>query len=99
MQRKIHSRRLIIEQLEKRFKTIMIGSLARFEKEFGYLWNNDEDPNTDQEVFFRDKWEDLRHELLDHGNDQMRNGVQDLNDYLNHVEKYNLQIYYNRGEE
>ena len=30
-----NSRRQIIEQIETRFKTIMIGSLARFEKEFG----------------------------------------------------------------
>lgn len=93
-----HSRRQITEQIEKRFKTIMIGSLARFEQEFGYLWNNEEEPNTQQEIYFREKWEDLRNDLLDHGNNQIRNGIQDLNKYLNGVEKYNLQIFYNQDK-
>lgn len=92
------SRRHIIEQLEKRFKTVMIGALARFENEFGYLWNNNDEPSSGQEAYFRDKWEDLRSDLLDHGNDQMRNGIEDLNRYLNGVEKYHLQIFYNKGD-
>jgi len=93
-----HSRRQIMDQIEKRFKTIMIGSLARFEKEFGYLWNNEEEPNTKQEVYFREKWEELRNDLLDHGNNQIRHGLQDLGRYLSSVEKYNLQIFYKQPE-
>ena len=76
----------------------MIGSLSRFENEFGYLWNNEEEPSNNQEKYFSDKWEDLRHDLLDHGNDQIRNGIQELNNYLNKVEKYNLQIFYNQDQ-
>jgi hypothetical protein len=95
---KNHNRRQIVEQMEKRFKTIMIGALARFENEFGYLWNGDEDPSNGQEAYFRDKWEDLRSDLLDHGNAQIRNGIQDLNNYLNQVDKYHLKIFYNQGE-
>ena len=95
---KNQSRRQMIEQMEKRFKTTMIGALARFENEFGYLWNGDQEPSDGQEAYFRDKWEDLRSDLLDHGNDQMRNGIQDLNNYLNKMEKYHLQIYYNKGD-
>jgi len=93
------SRRQIMEQIETRFKTIMIGSLSRFEKEFGTLWNNDNDPTTDNEAYFRDKWEDLRHDLLDHGNNQIRQGLEELDKYLNNVEKYRLQVFYNHNKE
>lgn len=93
-----YSRQQIIHQIEKRFKTLMIGSLSRFENEFGYLWNNENEPTNNQEKYFRDKWEDLRHDLLDHGNDQIRNGLQELTNYLNKVEKYNLQIFYNQDQ-
>jgi hypothetical protein len=92
-----NSRRQIMEQIETRFKTIMIGALARFEKEFGNLWNNNEEPNNNQEAYFRDKWEDLRHDLLDHGNNQIRQGLEELNIYLNGVEKYRLQVFYNQN--
>lgn len=98
MRKNNYSRREILDTIEKRFKTIMIGGLARFEQEFGHLWNNEEAPNTEQEAYFRDKWEDLRNDLLDHGNNQIRNGIKDLNVYLNNVEKYNLQIFYNKGD-
>jgi|APGre2960657404_1045060.scaffolds.fasta_scaffold00218_6 hypothetical protein len=91
------SRRQIIDQMETRFKTIMIGSIARFEKEFGALWNNNNEPTNDQEVYFGDKWEDLRQDLLDHGNNQIRQGLEELNMYLNSVEKYRLQVFYNQN--
>jgi hypothetical protein len=93
------SRREIIEQIEIRFKTIMIGSLARFEKEFGHLWNNNAEPSNNQEEYFSEKWEDLRHDLLDHGNNQIRQGIEELNMYLNNVEKYRLQVFYNHNKE
>lgn len=93
------SRRQIIEQIETRFRTIMIGALARFEKEFGGLWNNNHDPSNDQELYFRDKWEDLRSDILDHGNNQMRQGLEELTEYLNTVEKYRLQVFYNHNKE
>lgn len=92
-----NSRRQIIEQIETRFKTIMIGALSRFEKEFGILWNDDKEPTNNQEAYFRDKWEDLRHDLLDHGNNQIRQGLDELNAYLNGVEKYRLQVFYNQN--
>jgi hypothetical protein len=97
MNNKYISRRHIIEQMEKRFKTIMIGGLSRFEKEFGYLWEGENgEPVTEKDIYFRDKWEDLRNDLLDHGNYQIRNGLEELEKYLNKVEKYNLQIFYNQ---
>lgn len=78
----------IISNLEKRFKTLMIGSISRFEQSFGYLWNHGYEPTDDKEEFFRDKWEDLRYDLLNHGNNQIRLAINDLNDYIKNESKY-----------
>lgn len=83
-----------LDKLETRFKTIMIGSLARFENSFGYLWNEDDDPRTDQEAFFRDKWENVRTDILNHANNQIRQGLEDVSRFLDQAEKYTLKFIY-----
>ena len=52
------SQEQLLQNLEKRFKTLMIGSMFRFEQSFGYLWNHGHEPTDQKEEFFRDKWED-----------------------------------------
>jgi hypothetical protein len=96
--RQNYSRRQVVQQLETRFKTLMIGCLSRFEAEFGTLWNNELEPSNTQEEYFRDKWEELRHDILDHGNNQMRQGLEELAEYLNSVDKYHLQVFYNQNK-
>lgn len=60
--------------LEKRMKTIMIGSLARFEENFDYLWEED-GKLTDK---FYDLWQKTREEILDYGNNQIRIAKKDI---------------------
>jgi hypothetical protein len=79
----------LINDIEKRMRTLMIGSIARFEESFGYLWKHGDEPSTKQENLFRDKWEDLRYELLNHGNHQIRSAVNELRSYVNNQNKYN----------
>lgn len=78
----------ILLDIEKRFKTLMIGSLSRFEQSFGYLWNHGHEPTNEKEEFFRDKWEDLRYDLLNHGNNQIRLAISELSDALDKESKY-----------
>lgn len=78
----------ILQNIEKRFKTLMIGSISRFEQAFGYLWNHGHEPTNEKEEFFRDKWEDLRYELLNHGNHQIRSAINELDNFINHESKY-----------
>ena len=68
----------IILDVETRFKTTMIGALARFEESFGHLW---EDPWTDQEEY-ADLWEYTRNAILNNGNKQMRAATEDLSKIL-----------------
>lgn len=78
----------LVKDLETRFKTLMIGSLSRFENSFGYLWNHGDDPKTDSQEEFRDKWEDLRTDILNHGNNQIRQAVDELLFYFENKDKY-----------
>jgi hypothetical protein len=79
----------IVKTIEKRFKTLMIGSIFKFENSFGYLWNHGHEPTDQKEEFFRDKWEDLRYEILNHGNNQIRLAVSELKQYITNESKYN----------
>jgi hypothetical protein len=67
--------------LTKRFQTTMIGALFEFEKNFGYLWGQNKDPDqplTAQEEQYRLIWDDIRNQILNNGNHQLRKCIADL---------------------
>jgi hypothetical protein len=81
--KKNNSRKSVIQQLSKRFQTTIIGSLARFEDQFGYLWGLNSDKElTDRQKEFLDLWEYTRTSILNHGNNQMRDAIDEVVDYL-----------------
>lgn len=90
------SRKSIIHQLAKRFETTIIGSLARIENNFGYLWaHNSDNELTAQQKKFEDLWEFTRTSILNHGNKQMREAIDDVLTYLeqeNDELKYKLTL-------
>ena len=64
-----------IECAIKRLKTVMIGSLSKVENSLGYLWaqhKNENEQLTDQELYFDNVWQDIRNNILNHGNKQIR---------------------------
>lgn len=82
----------IIQQISKRFETTIIGSLARFEDSFGYLWgHNSSKELTQQQQDFLDMWETIRTSILNHGNNQMRLAIDDI---IQHIEQENEQYKY-----
>jgi hypothetical protein len=78
----------IIKDIETRLRTVMIGSLSRIENKFGYLWNHGDEPQNDNQLVFADMWEDLRLSILNHGNKQIRDSIQDLEDFFYYQNKY-----------
>jgi hypothetical protein len=77
----------LINQITKRFQTTIIGSLARFEDNFGYLWGfNSDKPLTDKQIEFAEMWEYVRTSILNHGNNQMRSAIDEI---IDHIEKEN----------
>jgi hypothetical protein len=90
----------LIKDIEKRCTTLMIGSLARFEDNFSYLWENN-NHNTEK---FEQLWEDTRHEILNFGNYQIRSIVEDLfrhflNQNDNNKFHYQLPVNYNNNKQ
>jgi hypothetical protein len=78
----------LIKDLETRLRTVMIGSISRIEDTFGYLWNHGNEPSTKNQEIFADRWDDLRLTILNHGNRQIREAINDLQKFFHHEEKY-----------
>ena len=83
--------------ITKRFQTTMIGALHEFEKTFGHLWGHDknEDFLTESEEEFRYRWENVRNQILNNGNNQLRKCLTDLermSDQQNNT-KYHYKFY------
>lgn len=78
--------------LKKRFQTTMIGALHEFEKVFGYLWGQNKNPDflTENEEDFRDRWDSVRNQILNNGNNQFRKCLSDLDRPHN---KYHYKFY------
>ena len=69
-----HKRERERENVERRFRTCFIGALDSIEHHLGYLWGDDVDEAdlTSQERRFLKIWKELRMEILDKGNNQLR---------------------------
>jgi hypothetical protein len=91
-----NNRKGIINQISKRFQTTIIGSLARMEDNFGYLWGHNSDKElTEKQQEFADLWEYTRTSILNHGNNQMREAIDEVIDYIekeNELYKYHFII-------
>jgi hypothetical protein len=77
--------------LTKRFQTTMIGALFEFEKAFGYLWGHlkEEEDLTDTELDFLDRWDNVRNQILNNGNGQLRKAISDLGHSVKYKYKFN----------
>lgn len=80
--------------LTKRFQTTMIGALFEFEKMFGYLWGHDKDEKdlTDKELDFLDRWDMVRNQILNNGNNQLRKAIVDLTKSQGNI-RYKYKFY------
>lgn len=88
--------------ITKRFQTTMIGALHQFEKYFGYLWGigMDEDEMTDQQLDARDRWELARNQILNNGNNQLRQMLLDIENNHNNIKtQYKYKFYTNTRNE
>ena len=85
--------------LTKRFQTTMIGALFEFEKAFGHLWGHTKEENdlTDNQMDFLDRWDDVRNQILNNGNNQLRKAISDLSHSVKYKYKFNNKNYRNEG--
>lgn len=94
-------KRLILEQrsklrlkkdIKKKIETTMIGSLASIEKFFGSFWGHNEDGQTPEKAAIKEIYEELRSEILDKGNVQIKNAELDIESYDVTWNKYHYNI-------
>jgi hypothetical protein len=95
----------ILQFIETRIKTTMIGSLAKFEQYFGYLWEE----NSSKRLEYEELWEQARNAILNNGNHQIRLALDELVDFLENNppkqnrktfrEKYRYKFYFNNGDQ
>ena len=90
------NKRQILKAAETRFKTIMIGSIARVEDYFGYLWAHGKDAPTERQEEFRALWDELRNEILNHGNFHIRKGLDEIEEWVDYNnERYEYKFIMN----
>lgn len=66
----------------QKMRTIMIGSLDAIEKGLGFLWGHDENKVlSEEEEELKKIFEQVRHDILNLGNNQIRNVEKELEQY------------------
>ncbi len=97
------SKKRLLNNIEKKFNTTIIGSLAAFEEEFGFLWGHgipynqlDEDQRE-----LRSIWKNVRTRILDLGNSNLRGSQSEIAQYTMHWNRYvmNFKLFNKDNEE
>lgn len=71
------SKKLLLDEITKRIKTTMIGSLDSIEKTFSSYFSSE-----DTRLDFLEKFKEARKRILDLGNEQMLKVKDELEDYI-----------------
>lgn len=88
------SKKKLMNEIQKKIKTTMIGALATFESTFGHLWghNKDVESLTAEEKQLREMWEQARTTVLDKGNNQARMAMSEIAQYTLVWNKYHFEL-------
>jgi len=87
-----NSKKRLMANITKKFKTTMIGALAQFEKEFGYLWGMKNTDLTEEQKKFFIKWQAVRTEILNNGNSQLRACLEEISQYTMKWDRYHTDF-------
>jgi len=85
---KVDSKERLKTIARKKIQTTMIGALDTIEKKLGFLWEGD----TKQEKQLKEIYDVVRQEILDRGNDQIRNLDNEINQYDVEWLRYHLTL-------
>jgi transcription termination factor Rho len=85
---KMDSKERLKKIARKKIQTTMIGALDTVEKHLGFLWEDD----SAQSKQLREIYANVRQEILDRGNDQIRNLDNELNQYDIEWLRYHLTL-------
>jgi len=87
------SKQRLLKIGQKKIQTTMIGALSSVEKHFGFLWGHEqEDELTAEQQHVKSLFEEIRAEILDRGNNQIRNLEAELAHYDVNWLRYHISI-------
>lgn len=93
------SKHRLKEIAKKKIQTTMIGALDSIEKFFAFLWQPDRNGRISEEgKIMKNKYEKAREEILDRGNNQIRNLNNEIDQYDIEWLRYNLTLPINRSK-
>ena len=84
------SKEKLLKATKKKVQTTMIGALHSVGQHLGFLWNVD-NPGPEENQL-REIFEDLRSEILDRGNNQIRNLESEFANYEIIWKKYSMKL-------
>ena len=83
----------LTKNCKKKIQTTMIGALSSIEDHLGFLWGHKSDEAlSEEQEKMRQLYEELRSEILDKGNTQMRIIDSELTQYDINWNRYQYQI-------
>lgn len=88
------SRERLRNNVAAKIRTVMIGSLARVEEKLGYLWGQGKPYRdlTDREIVMQGVKEELRTEILNHGNNLLRAAMSEIDQYKVEWNRYQYEM-------
>jgi hypothetical protein len=93
------SKKKLCDNAKKKFETAIIGILARIESYLGHLWGHLETNKTPEQNKLYQDWIDLRTEILNHGNNQKRLLLDELDRYTVKFDGYKVDFIIKREGE
>lgn len=91
------SKARLLDVSKKKIQTTMIGSLSTIEKHFGFLWEGD--GLSEDQMEMKAIFDEIRSEILDRGNTQIRNLENEFTHYDIVWKKYTINLpFKNKGE-
>lgn len=68
-------------EMAKRIRTAFIFCIAELEKDFGEVWDVNNDDEIDSPEIYKEKFLSWRKKILDNGNNQLRRAVDEIKRY------------------
>jgi hypothetical protein len=85
-------------RVSSRIKTTMIGAISSIENHFGYLWGHGNENLNESQSRLKFIFEELRKEILDKGNNQLRGLDSDLLNYEVNKKEIKIVLPIRRGQ-
>jgi len=95
------SKKRLSNIITTKIRTSFIGAISSCEENFGFLWGHgkDDDDLTEEEASMKEVWEEIRTEILDNGNTQLRAATNEIEHYSINWERYSMGINFTKDKE